>query len=59
MWYIVLVSLDQSFYTFPDTYNVFKKDCTIGIYSGGVFLCIKKHLQVLEELSLDVEAGLN
>ena len=50
--------LDQSFYTseiFPDAYNVFRKDRTLG---GGVFLCIKKQLQVLEEPSLDTEAEL-
>ena len=51
--------LDQSFYpskVFPDTYNVFRKDHTMG--GGGVFLCIKKHLQVFEEPQLDVEAEL-
>ena len=51
--------LDQSFYTseiFPDTYNVFRKDFTMG--GEGVFLCIKKYLQVLEEPKLDVEAKL-
>ena len=51
--------LDQSFYAseiFPDIYNVFRKDCTMG--GGGVFLCIKKYLQVLEKPQLDVEAEL-
>ena len=38
--------LDQSFYTseiFPDTYNVFRKDHTMG--GGRVFLYIKKYLR--------------
>ena len=51
--------LDQSFYTseiFPDTYNVFRKDRTLG--GARVFLCIKKQLQVLEEPPLDTEAKL-
>ena len=51
--------LDHSFYTpeiFPDEYNVFRKDRTMG--GGGVFLCIKKNLQCLEESTLDVEAEL-
>ena len=51
--------LNQSSYTseiFPDTYNVFRKDRTMG--GGEVFLCIKKQLQVLEEPQLDVEAEL-
>ena len=51
--------LDQSFFTpeiFPDYYNVFRKDRTMG--GGGVFLCIKKCLNVVEEPSLDTEAEL-
>jgi len=51
--------LDQSFYSseiFPDSYNVFRKDRTLG--GGGVFLCIKKQLQVLEEPSLDTDTEL-
>ena len=51
--------LDQSFFTpeiFPDYYNVFRKDRTMG--GGGVFFCIKKCLNVVEEPSLDAEAEL-
>ena len=51
--------LDQSFYTseiFPTTYNVFRKDRTLG--GGEVFLCTKKYLQVLEEPQLDADAEL-
>jgi len=51
--------LDQSFYTseiFPDAYDVFRKDRTLG--GGGVFVCIKKQLQGLEEPSLNVQAEL-
>ena len=51
--------LDQSFFTpeiFPDYYNVFRKDHTMG--GGGVFLCIKEGLNVVEEPLLDAEAEL-
>ena len=41
---------------FPTTYNVFRKDHTLG--GGGVFLCTKKHLQVLEDPQLDTDAEL-
>ena len=51
--------LDQSFYAseiFPDEYDVFRKDRALG--GGGVFVCIKKQLQGLEEPSLNVQAEL-
>ena len=51
--------LDWSFYTseiFPDIYNMFRKDRTMG--GGGIFLCIKKFYKVLEEPQLDMEAEL-
>ena len=51
--------LDQSYHTpevFPDHYNVFRKDRTVG--GGGVFVCVKKNLVASEEPILEVEAEL-
>ena len=49
--------LDSSYHTaeiFPETYNVFRKDRIVG--GGGVFIFVKKEINVVEELSLNVDA---
>ena len=40
--------------TQPETYNVFRKDRTEG--GDGMFRCVKKEINVVEELSLNVDA---
>ena len=47
---------DFSYHTaeiFPETYNSFRKDRIVG--GGGVFICVKKEINVVEELTLNVD----